>query len=169
MVGVSPVDVIVAAVVGVAILRGVFRGLIREAFSVGALAAACVAVRVLNPRFSAWLEEITRGQLGSMAAPWAGGALIAIAAVLSVVLVGRVLRKSARWAGLGWADRAGGAVLGAAEGALVVGILLVLASSFLGRAHPVLAGTRSLAALEELQRLADEREIDVAAPPPRSF
>ena len=167
--GVSPIDVVVAAVVGVAVLRGVFRGLIREAFSVGALAAACVAVRVFNPVFSSWLEEVSRGELGPMAAPWAGGALIAIAAVLGVVLVGRVLRKSARWAGLGWADRAGGAVLGAAEGALVVGILLVVASAFLGRAHPVLAGTRSLAALEQLERLADEREIDGAAPPPSSL
>jgi membrane protein required for colicin V production len=167
--GVSPIDVIVAAVVGVAVLRGVFRGLIREAFSVGALAAACVAVRMFNPSLSIWLEEVSGGQLGSMAAPWAGGALIATAAVLSVVLIGRVLRKSARWAGLGWADRAGGAVLGAAEGALVVGIVLVLASAFLGRAHPALAGTRSLAALEELERLADDREIDVAAPPPRTL
>ena len=37
-------DFVVIAILGVAALRGLFRGLVREAVSIGALAAACVAV-----------------------------------------------------------------------------------------------------------------------------
>ena len=165
MEGVAPVDAVVAAILAVAVARGLFRGLIREAFSVAALGGACLAVKTFNPQLAPWLEEVTRAEIGPLAAPWIAGAAIALGTLLAVVMVGRVARKSARWAGLGWADRAAGALLGAAEGALVVGILLVLASSFLGRAHPVLAGTRSLAALEELEQIAEEQQIDVAAPP----
>jgi len=38
----------------------------------------------------------------------------------------------------------------------------------LGRDHPFVAGSRSIAALDRLERIADERDlgrIDVAAPP----
>ena len=165
MEGVAPVDAAVAVIVAIAVARGLFRGLIRETFSVAALGGACLAVKAFNPQLTPWLEEISQGQIGPLVAPWLSGALIAFATVIGVVMIGRVMRKSARWAGLGWADRAGGAVLGAAEGALVVGILLVLVSNLLGRTHPVLAQTRSLAALEELEQIAQEQQIDVAAPP----
>jgi uncharacterized membrane protein required for colicin V production len=65
-------------------------------------------------------------------------------------------------------DRAGGALLGAAEGSLVVAVLLVLATTVLGRDHPVFRGTRSLAALERVEQVAGgARDMNVAAPPPR--
>ena len=59
-------------------------------------------------------------------------------------------------------------MLGAAEGALVAGVLLLVVGLVLGRDHPFVAGSRSIAALERLEDLADDRDlprIDVAAPP----
>jgi uncharacterized membrane protein required for colicin V production len=84
-----------------------------------------------------------------------------------VIILGRGLQRTLRAAGLSWADRAGGGVLGAAEGVLVAGVLLVLGSEILGRDHPAFSDTVSLAAIEQFERISEESgiDIDVAAPP----
>lgn len=164
------VDVIVAAILGIALLRGLFLGLIREAFSIGALAGACVAVRLFTRPAAEWLVEATRGAVSPGAAPWAAGAALAIGSVVAVAVVGRLLQRGVRAAGLGWADRAGGALLGTAEGVLVSGLVLLILSAALGRDHAFVADSHSIAALEQLEQLLEERElraIDVAAPPPQ--
>lgn len=162
----APVDIVVGAILGIAMLRGLFLGLVREAFSIASLGVACVTVRLFHQDVGSWLGDLSVGRIGPAVGPWLGGALVAVLTIAVVVFAGRLLRRGVRWAGLGWADRAGGAFLGAAEGALVVGILLVLAGSLLGRTHPVLQTSRSFAALEQLERLAQQPPTDVAAPPP---
>ena len=72
--------------------------------------------------------------------------------------------------GLGWADHAGGAVLGAAEGVLLAAVLLLIAVNVLGPDHGFVSGSRSLEALNELERVAlagDISALDVASPPRR--
>ena len=163
------IDVVVAAILGVAMLRGLFLGLIREAFSIGALAGACVAVRLFARPAAEWLVEVTRGEVGPTAAPWIAGAALVIGAVAVVAFAGRLLQRGVRAAGLGWADRTGGALLGGAEGLLMAGLLLLILSATLGREHAFVVDSHSIAALERLEQLAEERElrpIDVAAPPP---
>lgn len=163
-----PADLVAAVILGIAALRGLFLGLIREAFSIGALAAAVVAARVFGTPFGEWLVAASGERLGAGAAPWVGGALLAIAAIVVVALVGRVVRSGARAAGLGWADRIGGAALGTAEGAIAFGVLLIVVSTFLGRDHALLAESKSLALLERFETRDESRAIDasdVAAPP----
>ncbi len=41
-VNVSPVDLLAAVAVAIGLLRGLFLGLVREAFSLGSIAAACM-------------------------------------------------------------------------------------------------------------------------------
>ncbi len=166
---VQSVDIVVGAILGVALLRGVFLGLIREAFSIAALGGACIAVRFYAGPFADWLGGVTGQRIPEEFTPWVAGALLAVATVAVVAFAGRLLRRGAQAAGLGWADRAGGAVLGTAEGALVAAILLVVAVAALGRDHPFVAESRSLAALQKIEQLAEDRDIaslDVAAPPP---
>jgi membrane protein required for colicin V production len=162
------VDVVVAAILGVALLRGLFLGLIREAFSLAALGGACIVVRIYHAPAADWLVGASRGEVGPEAAPWIAGAALGAGTIAAVAIAGRLVRKGVRAAGLGWADRAGGAVLGAAEGALAAGVLLLVVGATLGRDHPFVAGSRSIAALDRIERIADERDlgrIDVAAPP----
>jgi len=162
----EPVDIFVMAILGIAVLRGVFRGLIREAFSIGALAGACLVVKLFAHPLAARLETATGGEITGWAAPWLAGAILSVGTIAAIAIVGRFVRRGSRWAGLGWADRAGGAVLGAAEGGLVVAILLVLAVFLLGREHPTLAESRSFAALERIEQIAQApAPPDVAAPP----
>ena len=165
--GISPLDATVVAILIVAALRGLSLGLIREGFSVAALGGAFVAVRYLTSPAAARLQELTDGQVSPGMAPWIAGSLIALATIGLVVTLGRILRRGTRWAGLGWADRIAGAVLGAAEGALVATVVLVGTTWVVGRDHPVVASARSVAAFEQVRALVQAQSTslpDVAAP-----
>jgi membrane protein required for colicin V production len=167
---IQPLDIVVFAVIAAALARGFFIGLVREGFSLGALGGAYLAVQLFTFPTADWLEQISNGNIGPSIAPWLAGAGLAIGTITVVVMLGRGLRRTLRAAGLNWADRFGGSLLGAAEGVLLAGILLVLGTEVLGRDHPAFSETASLAALEELERLAVESEIDIdVAAPPRTF
>jgi membrane protein required for colicin V production len=164
--GLAPIDAAALAVLGIAALRGLALGLVREAFSLGSIAVAYVTVLLYSGRLAQWIERETNGEIGALVAPWLAGAAIVVVGIAATVILGRLGKRGVRLAGLGWIDRAGGVVLGSAEGLLVVGILLSIASAVLGREHPVFASSRSLVAFERFQNLATTGEWplpDVAA------
>jgi membrane protein required for colicin V production len=162
----GPVDLVALAILGIAALRGLFLGLVREVFSLAALAGAVVAVRWLDAPFAAWLEANTA--LETLPAQIAAGIAIVIGVLALGALLGRLLRRGVRAAGLGLSDRVAGGLLGAAEGAVVVALLVALGAALFGRDQPPLAGSRTLAAFERAESAARgaEAERDVAAPPP---
>jgi uncharacterized membrane protein required for colicin V production len=164
---VSPIDAAAGVVLGVTVLRGLAIGMVREAFSVAALAAACVAVRFGTDPAAAWLQANAVPGLGPLGARILAGAAVGVAAALAVGLAGRLVRSGLHAVGLGLPDRLAGAAIGAAEGALVVAVALLVAIALLGRSHPLLAHSRALAAFERAERLARGQAAapDVAAPP----
>jgi uncharacterized membrane protein required for colicin V production len=167
---IQPLDIAVVAIISAAALRGLFIGLVREGFSLAAIAGAYTAVQFFTLSGAAWLEEVSQGDIGPSISPWLAGAGIAIGTLVAVVLVGRILQRTLHAAGLSWADRFAGGLLGATEGILVAGILLVLGTEVLGRDHVAFRDTASLAALEEFEQIAEESEIDIdVAAPPRTF
>jgi uncharacterized membrane protein required for colicin V production len=167
---IQPLDIVVVAIVTAAMLRGFFIGLVREAFSLGALGGAYLAVQLFTLPSADWLQEVSNGDVGPGVAPWLAGAGLAIGTITIVILLGRGLQRTLRAAGLNWADRFGGGLLGAAEGTLLAGILLVLGAEVLGRDHPAFSETASLAAIEEFERMSQQSEIDIdVAAPPRTF
>ena len=168
MAGLGLIDIVAFAILLVTVLRGMSLGLIREVFSLGALAAAVIAVRVWNEPFAHWLQHASGNSLPHYLVPWLGGVLIAVGVVVAVATFGRVMRQGARAVGLGLFDRLGGAALGVAEGALAAGVLLFVIGGVLGRSHALVATSRSFALLERAERFADTRALpapDVAAPP----
>jgi membrane protein required for colicin V production len=163
------VDWVAGAILALAALRGLFLGLIREVASVASLLAACLVVRRFTPDVAAWMLRSSDGGIDPALAPWLAGAALALGTIAAGALIGRALRRGAQLAWLGVPDRIGGALLGAAEGALVCAILLVAVTSVVGRDHALIAGSRSAAALERLEEIAEDvgpGSIDVAAPPP---
>jgi membrane protein required for colicin V production len=162
-------DLVVITLLGLAALRGLWLGLVREAVSVAALVLACVSVRLFAVPAGDLLLERTSLELDPRVAAVLAGLGVAVAVLLAGAVVGRVLRSGARAVGLGWLDRSAGGVLGAAEGALVAVLALLLAGVALGRDHPALAESRAFDAVERLEALADEPAAGlpaVAAPPP---
>ena len=170
----APVDFLVMAILALAVTRGLLRGLLRETFSIASLAAAVISVMLFSDGVARWLMQISDGDVGELAAPWIAGFLVVLAAIGITTAAGRLLRRSAKAAGLGWADRAGGLLMGAAEGVLVAGIILSVGIYFFGRSHELLANSRSLEAMDQLEEFASSGKIDldqfnlpsVAAAPP---
>jgi uncharacterized membrane protein required for colicin V production len=162
------IDAVIGAVLLVAVLRGLTIGLIRESFSIAALGAAVLAARYGAEPGAAWLIEVTGGETGPFPPTWVAGTALAIGAAFGVAAIGYAVRRGARLVGLSFVDRLGGGALGAAEGA-VVALLVVLGTTFvIGRDHPVVSGSRSLAAYDALRAYWDERAPEdlpeVAAP-----
>jgi len=154
-------DGIVLAIMIVALARGCMIGVIREAFSLGSIAAACVAISYGTTPLAKWLTTISREQIPESISPWLAGALIAIATIAVVGTLGRILRRGARAVGLGFADRFAGALLGAAEG-ILVSLLVVIGASFaLGRDHVWIADSYSLRAYDEIRAVLERESIEV--------
>jgi uncharacterized membrane protein required for colicin V production len=159
------IDLIVFGVLLIAVVRGLWIGLIREGLSLVAIGAATIVTRLAVGPTAARLTEWTGGEISGRTALWIAGVLLVIATILAVGMLSRLLRRGASFAGLGWADRLGGGALGAAEGAVVSAILVVLALWLVGDDHPVTQGARSVALVEQLQTMRDQGELpDVAAP-----
>lgn len=169
--GITWLDGSVLAVMLVAMGRGAWIGMIRESFSIAALGISCIALRYGNPAASQWLSDLTGGEIGTGAAPFLTGAAIVLGTVALVSLLGRSLKKGAEAAGLGWADRVGGGVVGFAEGALASTLIVMGATLLLGQEHHTIQDSRSVEVVESLQQYVAanypeqlERLPDVAAP-----
>lgn len=162
----APVDLALAALLAVALLRGLALGLIREVLSLAALAGACVAGFLLAEPAGRELLDRSGGALPAGAATLAGGLGVALGVFVAVRLAGRLLSRGAHAAGLGPPDRLGGALLGLAEGAVLALLLLRGAIAVLGPDHPQLEGTRALAAWHALEEKTGGDPAAVASPPP---
>ena len=146
------VDVIALAVLAIAILRGLWIGLVREAFSIAALAAAVLAFRALREPVAAMIAARTTWD--PLIATAAAGGVVVVGALVFVTIVGAIVRRVVGAAGLGAIDRIGGAAIGAGEGALIVGLALLAVTEILGPQDPLVAGSRALAIFERVQEAA---------------
>lgn len=166
--GLSTLDAVVLAVLGIAVVRGIWIGLVREGFSIAALGGALLAVRYGTPPVAAWIERVSDGELGATAPTWIAGAAIGIGTIALLGSLGKIMRRGVRAVGLGWADRIGGGFVGAAEGALLSAVILVMATWAFGPDSPLVERARSIEVLDGLQRyLADHRdELPAVAAPP---
>lgn len=154
----TSLDGLVLAILIVAVVRGIFIGLVRESFSIAALAAAVIATRYWTSPAGDWLHALSGSTITPEVAFWVAGGLMAVCTVILVALVGRVVRRGLHIAGLGWADRVGGAVIGASEG-LIIAMLLVLGATWaLGRDHPVISESRSLEAYDMVRTYLSEND-----------
>lgn len=136
------IDVVALVVLGLAVLRGLWIGVVREAFSLAGLAAAVFAFRALRAPVA---EEIAmRTQWDPLVAAAAAGGVVVIAALVFVTAVGAIVRRIVRGAGLSFVDRLGGAVVGLAEGTLLVGLALFGATELFGPKDPLLHGSRAV-------------------------
>ncbi|MEN8159151.1 MAG: CvpA family protein [Myxococcota bacterium] len=152
-------DVIAGALLALAALRGLWIGAVREVFSLAGLAAAIIAVRTWREPVGRWLDANGPAAMTELAAEMLAALALGLGTLLTVAVIGRLVRRGVRGAGLGLLDRLAGGLLGAAEGAVVLAAVTLGLAALLGREDPALDGTRTLAALE-----ATERALGVAAP-----
>lgn len=166
------VDLVASAVLAIAGLRGLFLGIVREAFSLGGLAAGVIAARAFGPEAAAALRPHLTSELPTAILNGVAMVIVALLAFTAVRVIGVLVRRGVRAAGLGPVDRIGGATLGLAEGALALALALTVGAALAGPDHPLLAHSRAWSAWQEA-RHAFGAELptalrDVAAPPPTS-
>ena len=66
----TSLDYLVLALFALALVRGLVRGLLREAFSIASLAMAVLVVRFFNAELAEWLVVRYQGDVSPEAAPW---------------------------------------------------------------------------------------------------
>jgi len=158
-------DMIVLTVLFIAILRGVWIGLIREGSSLAAIGIATIVTRLMIDPVAMRLTDLTGGEIAGRTATWIAGVLLVVATILTLGLLARLLRRGAAAAGLGWADRLGGGALGAAEGAIVAAVLVLIALWLVGPDHAATDGARSIEVVEQLQSMRENGELPAVASP----
>jgi uncharacterized membrane protein required for colicin V production len=159
------IDLIVLAVLFIAVVRGLWIGMIREGLSLAAIGAATIVTRLAVEPTAAWLTEVTGGEISGRTSLWIAGVLLVVATILAAGTIARLLRRGAVFAGLGWADRVGGGALGAAEGAVISAIVVLLALWLVGKEHPITEHSRSVAVVEQLQTMREDGELPAVASP----
>ena len=169
----SGIDVAVLSILAIAAGRGLWLGLVREAFSLAGLAAASFAVWGFSDAAAQALAPHIGDALPSAAVHALAVAGLGLGTLLVVAIAGRIVRRGIRFAGLGLVDRVAGGCLGALEGALVAALLLGGATLALDPGHPWLAQSQAVAVFERLReslapRAAPEPSArEVAAPTAR--
>jgi len=159
-------DAVAAALLALAALRGVWIGAVREAFSLAGLGTAVVVVRAWREPASRWLDAHGPFEVTELAAQILAALALGVGSLIAVALIGRIVRRGVRGAGLGLLDRLAGALLGAAEGAIVVAACVLGLAALLGREDEALVGTRTLAALEATEAALGVEPPAVSTAPP---
>ncbi|MGH8649768.1 MAG: CvpA family protein [Burkholderiales bacterium] len=118
------IDIIVLVIIGISVVYGVFRGLVREVLALLAWVASFLLANLLAPDAAKLLPQAIASEEIRL--------LVSFVAVFIVVLVGSsvlaiLASKLVKVVGLGPADRVVGGIFGLARGLLLVMILVLLA------------------------------------------
>jgi membrane protein required for colicin V production len=121
-------DFVIIALLLFSLIRGVFRGLIKELSSIvgvlGGFYAAYTYYPVAAKQISSWMSHPTYANIvGFMA--------IFIAVCIVVAIAASLIKYLMKLTFLGWADRLGGALVGTVKGAIVALVIVMMLTAFL--------------------------------------
>jgi membrane protein required for colicin V production len=124
----NPFDILIIVILGYSLVRGLFRGLVKEASSIigvlGGFYAAYTYYKVLAGLLAGLIHDTSYLNILSF--------LIIFSGVLIIVgVLGVIIKYVLNISFLGWADRIGGVVFGVLKGILIVSILFITLTAFL--------------------------------------
>jgi len=122
----NSLDLIILCVIGFFAVRGGFKGIIVELFTLAALVLGYVAATREMSLVAAGLKRYLH--VPDMLSNVLGFAIIFTIVVVLLRFAGLAMKKFAQWSFLGWVDRMGGILFGTFKGSLVVSLLLLLVS-----------------------------------------
>jgi membrane protein required for colicin V production len=128
-------DIIIVVILSYCVIRGVFRGLIKELSSIigvfGGFYAAYTYYMVVAEFLSEWISNPEYLNILSFM-------LIFCSVFLVISILGVIINYLLKLAFLGWFDRFCGAVFGAMKGMLIVSVILISLTTFLPKGTPVI-------------------------------
>ena len=124
----NPFDILIIVILGFSLVRGVFRGMVKEISSIigvfGGFYAAYTYYTVLAKLLSGLIHDVSYLNILSF--------LIIFCCVLIIVSVlGVIIKYLLNIAFLGWVDRIGGLVFGIIKAILIVSVLFISLTAFL--------------------------------------
>ena len=124
----NPFDILILVILGYSLIRGLFRGLVKEISSIvgvfGGFYAAYTYYKILAKLLSGLIQDVSYLNILSF--------LIIFCGVLIVVSVlGVIIKYLLNIAFLGWVDRIGGVIFGFVKGILIVTVLFISLTAFL--------------------------------------
>ncbi len=123
----TAVDWVIVAVVILNVILAAMHGFFAEAFSVAGLIVGYVLAAWRYKRFAAWLTTFLKSQLVAEVLAFL---FIFLAILFLFSLLGRMMRKLMKAAGLSGFDRFMGALLGVLKGALLVSVIMMGMTAF---------------------------------------
>ncbi len=117
-------DLTVCAIVGLSLLLGLVRGVVRELLGLVAWVAALLLARALAPAAAAWLPVAVRPEVLRLGIAFVAVMVLALVVLAVITMLVSALIKAA---GLSLADRVLGAVFGVVRGLLIVLVAVVVA------------------------------------------
>jgi membrane protein required for colicin V production len=133
-------DIIVLALVGVLILRGLLKGLARQIAGLAGIAAGyVVAMKFYLPlatKFLTGFRPATSHVVSFLA--------IFIACIVAASIIGSIVGRLMSAAGLGILNRIGGGLLGGIKGCLIVAVVTMMLIAFEPPGSGVLKGSRTM-------------------------
>jgi len=138
----NPFDMVIIVVAGYCIIRGIFRGLIREVSSIIGLAAGFYVAYsyhdAVAPFFSKWITEPAYLKMTSFI-------LLFCSVFLVIALAGILIRFLIKLVLLGVVDRVLGGIFGALKAVLIVSFAYILLITFLPAGGVTVVGESKLA------------------------
>jgi membrane protein required for colicin V production len=131
-------DYIVIVILSFCLVRGIFRGLIKEISSIvgvlGGLYGAYAYYPMLANLLSRWISNSAYANIAACL-------LIFVGIFLVVSIAGIIIKYMMNISFLGWTDRIGGAVFGTVKGVLIVSVLILVLTTFLPKNAEIVRGS----------------------------
>ena len=124
----NPFDIIIIVILGYSLVRGIFRGLVKEVSSIVGVLGGFYASFTYYPK----LAKLLSGLIRETAYLNILSFLIIFCSVLIVVgILGIIIKYLLNIAFLGWVDRIGGVGFGFIKGILIASVLFISLTAFL--------------------------------------
>ncbi len=131
----NPFDTIITIVLGYCLIRGFFRGLIKEISSIigvlGGFYAGYTYYLEISRPLSAWISNPAYAKI-------LGFMLLFCGVFIFVSIIGVIIKYLMNIAFLGWVDRICGVFFGIAKGILIAAVLLMMLTAFLPKGAPMI-------------------------------
>jgi membrane protein required for colicin V production len=131
----NTLDIFIGVIVAFCLVRGIFRGIVKEVTSIVGVLVGFYAAYTYYPIVGNWFSSlITNKSYLNIASFFITFTML----FLAVGFVGVVLKHLLKSVALGWADRILGGIFGLVKAILIVSVLLVPLMTFLPQKSPVI-------------------------------
>ena len=131
----NPFDMMAIVILAFCVIRGIFRGLIKEMSSIVGVLAGYYAAYSYYPEIA---RLLARWMTNSVYINILSFLILFCAVFLIVSTLGVIVKYALNIAFLGWFDRICGSLFGSIKGILIVAVLVVIFTAFLPQGSPVI-------------------------------